>query len=307
MRYLANLTRPEGDPKIVEAGPSAVPGPDRLAKGLGWFSIGLGLTQLIAPQLLTRTLGLRGREGLMRIFGAREIASGMLTLSTEKQAGMTSRVVGDLVDLAVLGAALGSDNRKRGNAGVALAMTAGLTLIDIAVRKALADTHGRRGRPRDYADRSGFPAKPHGAQQAKLEAPKPEEAKPGGSSGSSKPQQLKPHESKSHESKSDDVKSHEHKSHDVKPHDAKPESGKPDTAGPAGSGGAGGSGGVTPSQSASSSSPGHASPSPGHASPSPGPGPASGHGPAKTGGASTEAGPSGGPISLQEPPAATSR
>ncbi len=98
MKYLSNLTRPEGDPKILATGPSAVPGPDRLAKGLGWFSIGLGLTQLLAPHILTRTLGLRGREGLMRVFGAREIASGMLTLSTEKQTGMTSRVVGDLLE-----------------------------------------------------------------------------------------------------------------------------------------------------------------------------------------------------------------
>jgi len=277
MKYLSNLTRPEGDPKILATGPSAVPGPDRLAKGLGWFSIGLGVTQLLAPQLLTRTLGLRGREGLMRVFGAREIASGMLTLSTEKQAGMTSRVVGDLLDLAVLGAALGSHNRKRDNAGVALAMTAGLTLIDIAVRKALADTHGRRGRPRDYADRSGFPSKPHGSQQSRLDGPKPEGNKPEGGSGGGKP--------------------HEPKAHDSRPHDVKPDNAKPEGSGSTGSGG---SGGVKTSQ-------GSNSPSSANSTPGSGPASVSGQGGAKAGGAAQEAGPSGGPISLQEPPAATSR
>ncbi len=280
MKKLANLTRPEGDPKILATGPSAVPGPDRLAKGLGWFSIGLGVTQLLAPQLLTRTLGLTGREGLMRVFGAREIASGMLTLSTEKQAGMTSRVVGDLLDLAVLGAALGSHNRKRDNAGVALAMTAGLTLIDIAVRKALADTHGRRGRPRDYADRSGFPSKPHGSPQSKLEGPKSEEARSSGSSGASNP--------------------HEPKPHDVKPHDRKPDRDKPDASRQAGSASPGGAGGVKPAQ-------GSHAPSSGHSTPGSGPASAPGHGSSKTGAAAQETGPSGGPISLQEPPAATSR
>lgn len=290
MKYLSNLTRPEGDPEILATGPSAVPGPDRIAKGLGWFSIGLGLTQLLAPQLLTRTLGLRGREGLMRVFGAREIASGMLTLSTEKQAGMTSRVVGDLLDLAVLGAALGSHNRKRDNAGVALAMTAGLTLIDIAVRKALADTHGRRGRPRDYADRSGFPSKPHGSQQGKLEASKPEEAKSGSSSGASKAHESNPHESKPHEPRP----------HDIKPHEIKPESDKPDASRPAGSASPAGAGGVKPAQ-------GSNAPSSGHSTPGSGPASGSGQGSSKAGGSAQETGPSGGPISLQEPPAATSR
>lgn len=280
MKKLANLTRPEGDPKILATGPSAVPGPDRLAKGLGWFSIGLGVTQLLAPQLLTRTLGLSGREGLMRVFGAREIASGMLTLSTEKQAGMTSRVVGDLLDLAVLGAALGSHNRKRDNAGVALAMTAGLTLIDIAVRKALADTHGRRGRPRDYADRSGFPSKPHGSPQSKLEGPKSEQARSSGSSGASK--------------------AHEPKPHDVKPHDRKPDRDQPDASRPAGSASPAGAGGVKPAQ-------GSNPPSSGHSTPGSAPASGSSLSGSKTGGGAQETGPSGGPISLQEPPAATSR
>jgi len=34
---------------------------DALARGLGWFSIGLGLAEVLAPRTLTRALGLDGQ------------------------------------------------------------------------------------------------------------------------------------------------------------------------------------------------------------------------------------------------------
>jgi len=46
---LSHITRSEGDPKVIHAGPSSRGVPDSLAKGLGWFSLGLGLTELLAP------------------------------------------------------------------------------------------------------------------------------------------------------------------------------------------------------------------------------------------------------------------
>ena len=43
------FARSPGDPQIQEVGPSArVPG-DGLAKALGWFSLGLGLMEMLAP------------------------------------------------------------------------------------------------------------------------------------------------------------------------------------------------------------------------------------------------------------------
>ncbi|HWJ73274.1 MAG TPA: hypothetical protein VNX29_08930 [Kaistia sp.] len=166
MFSLANLTRPDGDPKIIATGPSSLPGSDRLARGLGWFSIGLGLTELLAPKVLTRWLGMSGMEGLVRCFGAREIASGVLTLSTEKRTGVASRIFGDGLDIVALATALGPHNPKRHNAGLALALVAGVALLDIATSKSLADSHARRDKPRSFSDRSGFPkgaAAAHGA------------------------------------------------------------------------------------------------------------------------------------------------
>ena len=40
---ITGITRSEGDPKVERKGPSSLTGADRLARALGWFSVGLGL------------------------------------------------------------------------------------------------------------------------------------------------------------------------------------------------------------------------------------------------------------------------
>ena len=102
-----------------------------LAKGLGFFSIGLGLTELFAGGMLSRILGL-GQPSLVRAFGARELAAGIYVLaSPDAPAGVWARVGGDVLDLAVLGSALGPSNRNRGAAMVATLMVAGVTALDV--------------------------------------------------------------------------------------------------------------------------------------------------------------------------------
>ena len=46
--HISNIARSKGDPKVLHSGPSSLGAADRMAKALGWFSIGLGLTELIA-------------------------------------------------------------------------------------------------------------------------------------------------------------------------------------------------------------------------------------------------------------------
>src|SRR3954471_22886863 len=138
MNYIANIARSEGDPKIIASGPGSLDATDRLAKGLGWFSLALGAVELIAPERITRALGMEGREGLVRSYGAREIAAGMMTLSTEKQTGLWSRVAGDGVDIATLMAGMRHDNPKKDNVALALLMVGGITLLDIAAAQALS-------------------------------------------------------------------------------------------------------------------------------------------------------------------------
>jgi hypothetical protein len=158
MKFLANLARNKGDPKILKTGPSSVGAADRLAKSLGWFSIGLGLVQLIAPERITRALGMQGMEPLMRAYGAREIGTGVVTLSPDKRAGLWMRVAGDLLDIATLAPALHWSNPKRNNAKAAMAVVVGVTAIDVISAIALGARHREgSGRLRHFSNRSGFP------------------------------------------------------------------------------------------------------------------------------------------------------
>jgi hypothetical protein len=166
---LANVTRlarSEGDPRIRRSGRSSLTGPDRLARALGWFSIGLGIAELVAPGRIARTLGLDDKKGLIRAYGARELASAVPTLSVDKPVGLASRLAGDAVDLATLAPALRRDNPKRNNAAIATALVVGVTLLDLVAYSQVKSVHrrGHRGSQRDYSDRSGFP---RGAQASR--------------------------------------------------------------------------------------------------------------------------------------------
>ncbi|WP_342642922.1 hypothetical protein [Rhodoligotrophos ferricapiens] len=158
MTYLSNFARPEGDPRVLQSGPSSLSPTDRLARQLGWFSIGLGLTQLFAARRITRALGMEGKESLMRACGTREIASGVLCLSLDKQVGLWSRVAGDAVDIATLAREQRQDNPKRDNVNLALAMVIGITALDVICAQRTSRLHCRSPRQwRDYSGRSGFP------------------------------------------------------------------------------------------------------------------------------------------------------
>ena len=70
---------------------------------LGWFSIALGLTELFCARGVARALGMRGREGLVRLYGIREIASGVgIFAARDQKPWMWGRVAGDAVDVATL-------------------------------------------------------------------------------------------------------------------------------------------------------------------------------------------------------------
>jgi hypothetical protein len=165
VNYMANISRYGSDPQILSAGPSSLTDSDRMARSIGWFSLALGAVELLAPRVLTRFLGIEGREGLLRAYGMREIGSGMMSLSTDKQVGLWSRVAGDGLDLATLVGAYRSDNPQRTNVGVAIGMVIGITMLDIVTGQMTTTVHARKPHEwRRYNDRSGFPG---GVQQAR--------------------------------------------------------------------------------------------------------------------------------------------
>lgn len=131
---------------------------ERLARGLGWFSIGLGLAELLLPRTLARASGLRGRETLLQVYGLREVATGLAILAArDPTPGVWSRVAGDALDLATLGSGLDEDNPHRAGSAAAFAAVAGVTLLDAACARALSTTTRTPARRYDYSDRSGLP------------------------------------------------------------------------------------------------------------------------------------------------------
>ncbi|WP_046861898.1 hypothetical protein [Microvirga massiliensis] len=135
---------------------------DTLARGLGVFSIGLGLFELAASHSLTRALGMRGQESLVRAYGLREIATGIgILASRDPTPWIWGRVAGDALDLATLAGSLDGGNRKRDNVGIAAAAVAGVTALDLYCAQALSRESPHPLPPlRDYSDRSGFPRSP---------------------------------------------------------------------------------------------------------------------------------------------------
>jgi hypothetical protein len=158
MSLVSNLVRWKGDPQIVESGRSSLDAVDRMARSLGWFGIWLGAGELFLAPSLTRLLGMQGMEPLVRLFGAREIASGIVSLSVDKKIGIWSRVAGDAMDIAVLAKVISHRGPQRNNAKTALALVIGVTALDVYAAQRLT---ARQQRPlselRSYARRSGFP------------------------------------------------------------------------------------------------------------------------------------------------------
>ena len=113
----------------------------KLAKGLGWFSIGLGLTEMLAPEWLARQIGVdENRSALLRAMGAREAVTGVGVLVAERPTvGMCGRVAGDAVDLSLLGAALKSSRASKGRVIGALGMVLGVTLLDVLCARGMQE------------------------------------------------------------------------------------------------------------------------------------------------------------------------
>lgn len=120
----------------------------KLAMGLGWFSLGLGLYEVVAPRHLGRVLGMEDCAGLLRLYGLREIGTGIGLLSQrgpgKPAPWLWGRVAGDALDLATLAYGLSRDNPKRGNVVVALGAVAGVTLLDIVSAQALSEKQRER-------------------------------------------------------------------------------------------------------------------------------------------------------------------
>lgn len=114
---------------------------EQLARGLAWFSIGLGLMELLAPRVVGRIAGGQGRHtGLIRLYGLRELASGLFIFSQGRKpaTALWSRVAGDAIDLATLGLAFVSPRTNKAGVAFAAANVAGVTALDVHCARELS-------------------------------------------------------------------------------------------------------------------------------------------------------------------------
>lgn len=137
------------------------------ARALGWFSVGLGLMELLAPAAVARATGLHGRSGLIRLYGLRELATGVGILGSQNpEPWLRARVAGDAMDLVTLATGISDHNPHAARtAGAVLAVSA-VTAADVLVVSAM----GRhRSTPViDYSARSGFPDRSEALRGAAL-------------------------------------------------------------------------------------------------------------------------------------------
>ena len=117
-------TAPSHSPPDVRYAPGR-----RLARGLGWFSIGLGLAEVFAPRAVAKWTGV-AHPTLLQAYGVREIACGVGILSSARPSGwMGARVAGDTLDLATLSEGMTDhDERRRRRA---MAAAAGVMALDV--------------------------------------------------------------------------------------------------------------------------------------------------------------------------------
>jgi hypothetical protein len=100
-------------------------------QALGLASIGIGLTELAAPQFVEGLLGLDDQQrhrGMLQVLGVRELMHGIGILTAKNGDGQTSsvsaRVAGDVRDTALLGVAATTTRRPASFAAVAAAVAA---------------------------------------------------------------------------------------------------------------------------------------------------------------------------------------
>ncbi|HEU4727418.1 MAG TPA: SRPBCC family protein [Kofleriaceae bacterium] len=119
-----------------------LPDGSRLSRGLGLFSLGLGLTELAAPEALARAIGVEpdGRTSTaLRVLGMREILSGIgVLLKPRRSLPLWARVAGDAIDLGVMAWAARSRRTSMQRLGAAFVAVAGVAALDVIASRRVA-------------------------------------------------------------------------------------------------------------------------------------------------------------------------
>lgn len=145
---------------------------ENLAKGMGWFSIGVGLAGILAHRNLCRQLGLKDKKAIVCAHGAREVLNGAAILASRNPAPwLWVRVAGDVIDLATLTTGLKGSRSRQRNVALAIVAVTAITALDIfsAQRSNRKASPVNRSSLRHYKTLSGFPRSPQSMRGIALE------------------------------------------------------------------------------------------------------------------------------------------
>jgi uncharacterized membrane protein len=121
---------------------------ERIASGLGWFSLSLGMAEILVPGAVSSLAGVRSnrtQREMVRspLYGMREVAAGVGILADSNPHGwLWSRVAGDVFDIGSLLIALRSPSNNRPRVKMALAAVMGVTALDVICAQKLGQTNG---------------------------------------------------------------------------------------------------------------------------------------------------------------------
>ncbi|MBP2311173.1 SRPBCC family protein [Azospirillum soli] len=120
---------------------------EQLSRALGWFSIGLGLAEIAAPDTVARLIGIPDDDGnrtMLRAFGLREVANGVGILAQPRESGwLWARVGGDLMDLAFLGNNARHRDAQPNRIAAAAAAVAGVAALDVLAGQRIGQQFGQ--------------------------------------------------------------------------------------------------------------------------------------------------------------------
>jgi uncharacterized membrane protein len=116
---------------------------DTRSTELALLSVGIGIAELMAPGGVARLIGVpntSGRRNLLRLMGLRELLSGFGILAAPQSTGwICSRLVGDAIDLALLGRSLGGSRTNSTRLISSAAAVIGVTIADLTAAAKLRD------------------------------------------------------------------------------------------------------------------------------------------------------------------------
>jgi hypothetical protein len=101
-----------------------------VATGLGWTSLLLGAGELLYARPMARLLGVERQAWLVRLFGMREIGTGLAVLASDRRAvPVWSRVGGDALDLLALALAWRNAGSRQSNVAAAAGIVAAIAAV----------------------------------------------------------------------------------------------------------------------------------------------------------------------------------